>query len=117
MVYISSVKFKTSRMLLRPLEISDAKNVYYNWASDYKAMSMLGLNQYSSLEETFVKLKQKIQNIKDGLSYRWCIDIGKDACVGYVLFKAINVNSGIISYLIKDLFHIKNHSKNYSIKV
>ena len=90
----------TERMVMRPFELTDAKNVFYNWASDYDTMRMLGCKPYASIYESQQKLNQKIINSQNGKSLRWCIDFGKYNCVGYVSFFVIDDDSCYITYCV-----------------
>lgn len=64
---------ETERLLLRKFEISDAKELYENWTSDYNINTYLGWSSHKSIEETEDKIRRWVNDYKNENVYKWVI--------------------------------------------
>jgi len=62
---------ETNRILLRPLNTSDAEAVFNNWAADIDATKYMRFNTHQSIADTVKWLSFEEANIASGDSYVW----------------------------------------------
>jgi ribosomal-protein-alanine N-acetyltransferase len=62
---------ETKRLILRPGKISDAQNVYNNWATDNDVVRFMRWNAHESVDVTVAWLSDAEKNIGDSESFDW----------------------------------------------
>ena len=80
---------ESTRILLRPLQVSDAETVYSNWASDPFVAKYMNWNLHQSVNDTIEWLSLEEKNIFLETNYTW----------GFVLMEnSVLFGSGGITY-------------------
>ena len=72
---ITTPLLTTKRLLLRPLKISDAQEVFNGWASKEKIATYMRWNQHTSVEETKEWLASEEENANTSDVFNWGIVI------------------------------------------
>ena len=72
MNHLGTINLETKRLILRKFKISDAKDMYNNWASDKKVHEYLTYEPHSNIEKTKEIIKSWIENYNSNC-YRWAI--------------------------------------------
>ncbi len=72
MNHLGTINLETKRLILRKFKISDAKDMYNNWASDKKVHEYLTYEPHSNIEKTEEIIKSWIENYNSNC-YRWAI--------------------------------------------
>lgn len=116
--HIGTQNIETERLLLRKFKISDAHQMFNNWAKDSENVKYLSWQAHKNIDETLKILNKWLSEYKNKNSYRWCItlknndnvigDISvidlleKNACceIGYVLSKRY-WNRGIMTEALR----------------
>ena|SRR5712691_7354855 len=95
--------FETTRLLLRPLALSDASGIFHGYASDVEATRFMTFSRHRSLDESHQFARRCVACWQDGSAYPWAIvarDTGEfagaiemrmrppKADFGYILCKA-----------------------------
>jgi len=62
---------KTERIILRPLKLSDAKEVFKNWATNPNVAKYMRWNTHQSIDETIEFLTSVEERINDDKNYDW----------------------------------------------
>ncbi|MCL1824192.1 MAG: GNAT family N-acetyltransferase [Oscillospiraceae bacterium] len=62
---------ETERIILRPLKITDANDIFRNWASDPEVTKYMTYTTHETIETTTQWLKELENNIADENSYNW----------------------------------------------
>lgn len=62
---------ETDRILLRPLRISDAEEIFNNWTSDPDVTKYLQWNTHHSIDSTIKWLSFEEEKIANDSSYQW----------------------------------------------
>lgn len=69
-----SIIFETERIILRPIEISDAENIFNNYASKDNVTKYLTWKSHKSLDDTVSYLQNfVIPDYQNEKTYRWAI--------------------------------------------
>lgn len=66
---------ETERLILRKFEITDAKGMYENWASDEKTCERLSWSAHKDIEETRNLLNTWISNYEKPFYFNWVVEI------------------------------------------
>jgi ribosomal-protein-alanine N-acetyltransferase len=126
---------ETKRLILRPFKISDAKNMFDNWANNYENLKFLTWKPHKTIQETQLVIWDWIQQYEKNLNfYMWAITlknsnkaigaIGSMATsdelnfieIGFVLSK-IYWNQGITTEAVKSVIrYLFKNSKFTKIK-
>lgn len=61
----------TERLILRPLKISDAREIYHNWTSDADVAKFMRWNVHKSIDDTIDWLKAEEDAIDSDNIYNW----------------------------------------------
>ena len=62
---------ESKRIILRPLTIDDAENIYRSWTSDPEVAKFMMWDTHKSIDDTIEWLKIEVENVhKEGL-YNW----------------------------------------------
>lgn len=72
-VHKGTVKLKTKRLILRKLEISDAKEMFNNWASDEDVTKYLTWKAHKNIEDTKEILNDWAKSYSKQDFYQWGI--------------------------------------------
>lgn len=82
---------ETERLILRRFELSDAENMYKNWASDSEVTKYLTWPTHSSVEISRKVIDMWIKDYDDDKNYQWCIELKSTGeaigSIGVVNFK------------------------------
>ncbi len=62
---------ETKRIILRPLRVSDADEVFANWTSDPAVAKYMNWNLHQSVEETLEWLKAEEQDLTNNKNFTW----------------------------------------------
>lgn len=62
---------ETERMILRPLSVADASNIYERWTSDDRVSKYVRWCTHNSVEDTIEWLKIEENNISSDKIYQW----------------------------------------------
>lgn len=75
MKLIGTKVLETKRLLLRPFRVSDAENMYKNWASDEEVVKFLTWPPHESAKATRALLVLWEEESKAPGTYQWCIEL------------------------------------------
>lgn len=75
MEHKGSVRLETKRLVLRRLKVTDAKQVFSNWASDKNVAKFMRWNAHKSIEDSIQWLKLEEENAKRKDYYTWGIEL------------------------------------------
>lgn len=98
---------ETERLLLRPFRVTDAEDMYKNWASSPNVTKFLTWPVHCSPEATAELLKQWEAGYEDPAQYLWCIEWKKSReAIGSLSVVHIdeNVRSTEIGYCIGEAY-------------
>lgn len=73
MNHIGTQKIETERIILRKIKISDAEDMFYNWANDCEVTKYVTWTPHESVEDTEGVIDFWLIDIDDIDVYRWCI--------------------------------------------
>lgn len=62
---------ETERMILRPLSIADANDIYERWTTDERVAKYVRWSVHSSVDVTIEWLKAEEKNISSDKAYQW----------------------------------------------
>lgn len=69
-----TVVLETERLVLRPFRLTDAKDMYHNWASQDNVTRYLTWPTHTSEDVSKSVLELWVGNYKDMKYYQWCIE-------------------------------------------
>ncbi len=78
MNHLGTIKIETERLVLRRLDLSDAKAMFENWASDDEVTKFLTWPPHDSVDVSSRVLEEWIGNYADNKFYQWAITLKKD---------------------------------------
>jgi ribosomal-protein-alanine N-acetyltransferase len=94
---------ETERLILRRFELSDADDMYKNWASDKEVTKFLTWPTHTDVEISRKVLNIWIKDYSDDKNYQWCIELKSTGeaigSIGVVDFKE-NIEAVEIGYCI-----------------
>ena len=117
-----TVTIETIRLILRKFEISDAEDMFYNWASDAEALKFLPWGPHENINVTRRKINSFIDRYEYKNYYNWAIslkpnnevigsisveiqnDTDKTCEVGYCLSRE-HWNRGIMTEALRAVMH------------
>ena len=70
-----SIRLETKRITLRKLKVSDAEQVFKNWASDDEVSKYMRWTTHKSVEDTINWLREEEKNYKKHNYYTWGIEL------------------------------------------
>ena len=118
---------ETERIILRPLKISDAEDIFKSWVSDPEVTKYARWNTHQSVDDTIGWLSSMEQSIADDRSYDWGLILKEtgeifgsagifynDECnmfeIGYVIMKkywnkglATEAAKAMVDFAVKEL--------------
>ncbi len=92
MKHSGTIRLETKRLVLRRFELSDAEDVYHNWASDAEVTRFLTWPTHESIETTKGYMQFNVDNYeKDITFYSWGIELKE---IGRVIggISVVNIN-------------------------
>lgn len=99
MQHKGTVRLETERLILRKFKLDDAKDMYYNWASDPLCNKYLSWELHKDIEETKTIIQKWISEY-DFETYNWVVEL-KDTheligaiCVVHMRDKDLNCEVG-----------------------
>lgn len=69
-----TVVLETGRLILRPFQAKDAKDMYNNWAGSERVTKYLTWPAHASVEESRMLLDTWVKNYSDPKYYEWCME-------------------------------------------
>lgn len=95
MNHLGTVRLETDRLILRQFELSDAQDMYNNWASDEEVTKYLMWQIHKSADASGEYIKSIIEKYeKDPAHYDWGIELKE---IGQVIgsIGAVNINESV----------------------
>lgn len=74
MNHLGTVVLETERLILRPFQVEDARDMYNNWASSDQVTRYLTWPAHGSVEESKMILDTWVKNYDDPKYYEWCLE-------------------------------------------
>ncbi|WP_143319806.1 GNAT family N-acetyltransferase [Clostridium sp. HBUAS56010] len=74
MNHLGTVVLETDRLILRPFQQEDAKDMYNNWASSEAVTKYVTWPAHESMDQTEMILKIWVKNYVDPKCYQWCLE-------------------------------------------
>ncbi|MFL0269384.1 GNAT family N-acetyltransferase [Candidatus Clostridium radicumherbarum] len=100
---LGTKKIETKRLILRQFEISDANDMYKNWASDDEVTKFLTWPTHSDAEISRRVIESWMKDYMDDKNYHWCIELKSTGeaigSIGVVDYKE-NIEAVEIGYCI-----------------
>ncbi|MFA9422301.1 MAG: GNAT family N-acetyltransferase [Sedimentibacter sp.] len=100
---LGSKTIETERLILRKFRVSDAEDMYKNWANDDGVTRFLTWPTHSDVEGSRRILETWVKDYEDDKNYQWCIElksIGEAiGSIGVVNYKE-NIEAVEIGYCI-----------------
>ncbi|MDE6677239.1 MAG: GNAT family N-acetyltransferase [Clostridia bacterium] len=92
---------KTERLVLRPFRVSDAEEMYANWASDPEVTKFLTWPPHNSAEDTRAILTLWEEESKQPNVYHWAITL-EGELIGDIALHAVNESSerAVVGYCL-----------------
>lgn len=75
MNHIGTIKLETDRLILRRFNIDDAREMFYNWASDEEVVKYLTWSPHKNVEVTEEFINSCIQGYEKSEFYQWVLEI------------------------------------------
>ncbi|PYG87031.1 ribosomal-protein-alanine N-acetyltransferase [Ruminiclostridium sufflavum DSM 19573] len=96
MKHLGTKAIETERLILRRFNLSDASNMYINWASDEEVTRYLTWPAHMNAEETEMIIGLWIKDYESPKTYQWCIEL-KDSGEAIGSISAVNVKEDVDS--------------------
>ncbi len=103
MIHKGTQTIETSRLILRRAEVTDAKAMYENWASDPEVTKYLTWPTYTSIEPAYEILENWVKGYEQPDFYQWMIvpkDLGQPIGTISVVHRQDKIASAEIGYCI-----------------
>lgn len=89
-------RIETDRIILRRYEMTDAKNLYKNWACDPDVTKYLTWQPHASVDVTEGLLAEWIEHYQDPKTYHWTIELKElGEPIGDISVVHIGENAGV----------------------
>ncbi|MFT5872469.1 MAG: ribosomal-protein-alanine N-acetyltransferase [Clostridium sp.] len=72
---LGSKTIETERLILRKFQLSDANDMYKNWASDDEVTKFLTWPTHTDVEVSRMVLDTWLKGYSDDKNYQWCIEL------------------------------------------
>ncbi len=96
---------ETERLFLRHFKLSDAGDMFKNWAGDPENVKYLSWKAHKNIFETESILKKWISEYSNSRCYRWCITLKNyNEAIGGIDVKSIVGNSCEVGYVLSRKF-------------
>lgn len=93
MKLLGTLVLETERLILRPFKVSDAADLFHNWASDNNVTRYLTWPTHSSMDVTKMVIKSWIDQYEDLRFYQWCIEYKENhQAIGSISVVELNEN-------------------------
>lgn len=84
MLHRGTVSIETIRLILRKFEVTDAKDMYHNWASDPEVCKFLSWGPHGNIEISKQRVKQWAEDTRIN-NYNWAIYLKRvDQVIGSI---------------------------------
>ncbi len=90
MQHQGTIKYLTSRLILRPLQLADADQMFLSWATDPDVVRYLSWKPHLSVEETKRIISYWMSNYPDPKFYIWGIQLKNGPLVGTISIHSIH---------------------------
>lgn len=91
MKHVGTQTIETDRLILRKYEMTDAKDIFQNWATDPKVSRFWGWEPHKDISETKSLLSGWIHEYANFRTYHWVIVLKNNLqAVGYIYLNEIN---------------------------
>ena len=94
MKYLGTKTLETERLLLRKVNIEDAKIAYKNWRCSNVVDKYVLWTKHESVEETTNLYKKWIEEYEDNKTFRWVVELKEN----HDLIGTIDVSKKFIAY-------------------
>lgn len=97
MEHLGTQIIETERLILRPLTVNDAQEMYDNWASSELATKYMPWDTYTKIETAIDYLKEKVIQYQSKDVYDWGIVIKeKNILIGNITFVGLSERHKVI---------------------
>lgn len=72
-------KIETERLILRPFRVTDAEQMFLNWASDSEVTKYLTWSPHGNADLTRKLLEDWIKQYENDSYYQWCIELNENS--------------------------------------
>lgn len=103
-----TIKLHTQRLLLRPLQLTDAEAMYLGWTTDVEVVKYLSWKPHLSVDETKRIISYWMSNYADPKFYIWGIQLNQGPLIGTISIHSIQeaFSRGEVGYaLAKPYWH------------
>ncbi len=94
MTHKGTERLETERLILRRFDVSDAENMFLNWASNKKVTEFLTWNPHASADDTKQLLTEWVNAYNEPNYYQWAIVL-KDSDQPIGSISAVNIKENI----------------------
>jgi len=75
MKHLGTKRIETEHLILRRFDITDAEDMYKNWANDNEVTKFLTWPTHSTAEISLHVINSWIEAYEDDSNYQWCIEL------------------------------------------
>lgn len=90
MEHQGTIKLTTTRLILRPLQLTDAESMFLGWATDQEVVKYLSWKPHLSVDETKRIISYWMSNYPDHKFYIWGIQLKNGPLVGTISIHSIH---------------------------
>jgi ribosomal-protein-alanine N-acetyltransferase len=90
MQHQGTIKLTTSRLMLRPLQLTDAESMFLGWATDSDVVKYLSWKPHLSVDETKRIISYWMSNYPDPKFYIWGIQLKNGPLIGTISIHSIH---------------------------
>lgn len=94
MEHVGTRTIETDRLVLRKIDISDAEDMFSNWASDEEVTRYVPWKPHKTIEDTKEIINFWLIDIDDADVYRWCI-VYKDSMQPIGTIDVVNLDEDL----------------------
>ena len=90
MEHQGTIKLTTTRLILRPLQLTDAESMFLGWATDPEVVKYLSWKPHLSVDETKRIISYWMSNYPDPKFYIWGIQLKNGPLIGTISIHSIH---------------------------
>ena len=90
MEHQGTIKLTTPRLILRPLQLTDAESMFLGWATDLEVVKYLPWKPHLSVDETKRIISYWMSNYPDPKFYIWGIQLKNGPLIGTISIHSIH---------------------------